>query len=66
MTDIVTVCHTNDLLGECPVWCPIEQALFWVDTRAPALRRYDYKTGEVTSWTTPELVGSFALCRRRA
>jgi sugar lactone lactonase YvrE len=61
MAEIVTVAHTNDSLGECPVWCPREQALYWVDSRAPALRRYDYKTGDIKSWAMPEVVGSFAL-----
>ncbi len=61
MTEIVTIAHTKDLLGECPVWCPKEQALYWVDSRAPALRRYDYASREVKSWAMPEVVGSFAL-----
>src|ERR1700676_2841590 len=61
MVDMITVADTKDLLGECPVWCPREQALYWVDSRAPALRRYDYATHAVTSWAMRETVGSFAL-----
>jgi L-arabinonolactonase len=61
MNDIVTLANTQDLLGECPVWCPKEQALYWVDSRAPALRRLDPATRAVTSWPMPELIGSYAL-----
>jgi sugar lactone lactonase YvrE len=52
---------TTDMLGEGPVWCPQEQALYWVDIRAPALRRLDHASGAVTSWPMPEPVGCLAL-----
>ena len=61
MVEIMVVADTGDLLGECPVWCPREQALYWVDSRAPALRRFDYATRAVVSWVMPEVIGSFAL-----
>ena len=51
---------TLDLLGEGPVWCAREQALYWVDIRAPAVRRMA-ASGEVTTWAMPEAVGSLAL-----
>jgi sugar lactone lactonase YvrE len=53
-----------DWLGESPVWCPVEQALYWVDIRAPALRRYDWASGAVESWTMPEEIGSIAVAAR--
>ena len=52
--------ETRDFLGEGPVWCAREQALYWVDIRAPAVRRLS-AGGEVTSWAMPEPVGSLAL-----
>src|ERR1019366_3456944 len=52
---------TTNLLGEGPVWCPQEQALYWVDITAPAVRRWHAGSGEDTSWTMPESVGSLAL-----
>lgn len=52
--------ETLDFLGEGPVWCPREQALYWVDIRAPAVRRMA-ASGEVTTWAMPEQVGSLAL-----
>ena len=52
---------TTDLLGESPVWCEREQALYWVDVRGPFIRRHDHATGETRSWPMPELAGSLAL-----
>jgi sugar lactone lactonase YvrE len=53
----------TDILGEGPVWCPQAQALWWVDIKAPAVRRWDSATGAQRSWTMPEAVGSLALRR---
>lgn len=64
MDEYRVVAHTHDRLGECPVWCPREQALYWVDSRAPALRRLDPATGGIESWPMPEVIGSFALRER--
>ena len=51
----------TDILGECPLWDDAEQCLYWVDIRRPAIRRLNYATGEVHSWSMPDLVGSIAL-----
>lgn len=51
----------RDILGECPLWDEARQALFWVDVRAPAIRRLDHGTGRIESWELPGLVGSIAL-----
>lgn len=59
MTGLRIVGETRDCLGEGPVWCPREAALYWVDIRAPAVRRL--KGGALTSWPMPEPVGSLAL-----
>lgn len=53
--------HT-DILGEGPVWCDRSQALYWVDIRAPAVRRHDPASGATQTWPMPELVGSLAVC----
>ena len=50
-----------DILGEGPVWCDRARSLYWVDIRAPAVRRHDPATGETRSWEMPDLVGSLAL-----
>ena len=51
-------------LGECPVWCESERALYWVDINAPSLNRFDPATGLNVTWPMPESIGSFALCER--
>ena len=52
----------RDILGECPVWDDRANALYWVDIRQPAIRRYRPDSGEVDTWLMPDLVGSIALC----
>ena len=59
MAGLKRVGDTLDMLGEGPVWCGREQALYWVDIRAPAVRRL--ADGVVTTWEMPEPVGSLAL-----
>lgn len=51
----------HDILGECPVWSVAEQALYWVDIRRPAIRRYIEATRLVETWAMPEIVGTIAL-----
>jgi L-arabinonolactonase len=48
-------------LGESPVWCPVEQCLWWVDSRGPALHRFEPATGRARTWPLPEDTGSLAL-----
>ena len=50
-------------LGECPVWSPAEQALYWVDINAPSLNRFDPVTGSNAVMPMPESIGCFALRR---
>lgn len=52
----------GDRLGESPVWDEREQLLWWVDVKAPALRRR--AGGVVTSFPLPQPVGSIALRAR--
>lgn len=52
---------TTDLLGESCVWSVREQALYWVDARAPAIRRLDHARGTIESLNVPETVGSIGL-----
>jgi sugar lactone lactonase YvrE len=53
----------REVLGEGPVWCDIEQALYWTDIRRKLIRRHTPATGETITWELPEIVGSFALRR---
>ncbi len=61
MIDMQRVGEQTDVLGEGPVWDMEEQALYWVDIRKPAVRRYDGRNRKVTAWAMPELVGSLAV-----
>jgi sugar lactone lactonase YvrE len=53
--------QTGDVLGEAPLWCPEEQALYWGDLLKPAIHRFCPGTGELTSWQPPVKFGSFSL-----
>jgi L-arabinonolactonase len=61
MTDIECVAQTEDVLGEVPLWHPIEDSLYWIDLFKPAIHRFDPASQHVQSWTPPEKLGSFAL-----
>ena len=50
-----------DAVGESPVWSVAEQALYWVDIEAPALRRWSMADGQLTSWAAPERIACVAL-----
>jgi sugar lactone lactonase YvrE len=45
------------ILGVSATWSAREQALYWVDIRAPALHRLDPETDEHRSFPLPELCG---------
>jgi sugar lactone lactonase YvrE len=61
MTVVTCVLEAQAQLGECPVWSAGEQALYWVDIRAPAVHRLDPETSETKTWELPQRVGSIAL-----
>ena len=61
MPDIQRIGEQADFLGESPVWCDREQALYWVDVRTKLIRRYAHATGKIDTWPMPEMVGSIAL-----
>lgn len=62
MTSLERIGGQIDILGESPLWSEVDQALYWVDVRRPAIRRLDYASARVDTWPVPDLVGSIALC----
>lgn len=52
-----------DIVGESPVWCGETRRLWWVDIRAPALRRLDPATAALESFAMPDLCGAVMLTR---
>lgn len=61
MTDVVCVLDARAALGECPVWSPEEQALYWIDTLGRSLNRFDPVSGANHSWEMPADIGCCAL-----
>ena len=53
---VTCVANTNDVLGEVPRWHAGERALYWVDTRRPAIQRPGRRTG--TAWMSSGRAGS--------
>jgi L-arabinonolactonase len=48
-------------LGECPVWDPATQSLYWIDIYTGRLNQFDPSSGSNKVWTLAEPIGSFAL-----
>jgi len=61
MADVECVLDARAELGECPVWSAHEEALYWVDIRAPALHRLHPGSGATRTWHVPSRIGSFGL-----
>src|SRR4051812_50172408 len=59
--EVTCVLDARAELGECPVWSAEEEALYWVDIRAPALHRLDPGTGATRTWPMPSRIGSVGL-----
>jgi L-arabinonolactonase len=59
--EIKVVLRSKALLGESPIWCEREQALYWVDIRGREIRRFDPATGEDRAWKMPEDIGSIGF-----
>jgi sugar lactone lactonase YvrE len=48
-------------LGECPLWHPHEQVLYWVDIAGKTINRFDPVTQKNQAWPTPTEPGCIAL-----
>lgn len=58
---IETVLDVHAIIGESATWVENEQALFWIDVKAPALYRYYPDHGGTRCWPLPSEIGGFAL-----
>lgn len=63
MTDHRIAVECQTLLGECPLWHPEEQALYWVDVEGRTLWRHHPESEKTQRWSTPDRAGSFAFIR---
>jgi sugar lactone lactonase YvrE len=57
--ELVLDAHAN--IGESPTWSIAEQALYWIDVKAPALHRFNPAGGATRTWPLPAEIGCFAL-----
>ncbi|MGW8466253.1 SMP-30/gluconolactonase/LRE family protein [Pseudomonas sp. CLCA07] len=51
------IVDARNAVGECPVWVPEENALYWVDIPAGGLQRWSADSGHVHSWKAPQMLG---------
>ena len=58
------IADSADQLGECPIWDERGRALYWVDSRGPAIKRLATDSGVVKVLPLPETVGSIAFRER--
>ncbi len=61
--DIIALDAPAALLGESPVWHPVEQQLYWTDIPGKALHCHDPRTGRNQTWAVDTEVGSLAPMR---
>jgi sugar lactone lactonase YvrE len=61
MENVTCVLDVHAKVGECPVWCPEEGKLYWVDIGRCTINRFDPATGHNEVCQLPEQIGSFAL-----
>ena len=59
-TPFACVLDIRASLGECPVWSAAEQALYWVDIRLPAVRRWRGERGSATESESSRRIGEAA------
>ena len=52
------IAPAGQTLGESATWCARTQVLWWIDIRAPQVKRWDSATGAIDVWTMPELCGA--------
>jgi sugar lactone lactonase YvrE len=55
--NVECVWNAKAILGEGPLWSPRENALYWVDIKAPTLHRLSLSDGAKTSWPMPDRTG---------
>ena len=59
--DIELLLDAHAAIGESPTWVPAENAVYWIDVKAPALHRLELASRVNQSWHLPADIGAFAL-----
>ena len=62
MTEVRIAFDAGNHLGETPVWCAAEQALYWVNCEEPPeLHRWHPESGAHRVWPMPKRIGGFVF-----
>ncbi len=66
MADVELLLDAHAQIAESLLWEPSQQALYWMDVKAPALYRLDPATMGQQTWPLPADIGAFALLEGEA
>ena len=61
MSEVEVVLDAKAMIGESPLWSPEEDALYFIDVKAPALFRLQLSSGHRDRWDVSSDVGAFTL-----
>ena len=61
MAEVACVVDCRDELGESPVWCPVDQRLYWLDIKGQSISWFTPGTGEYNKVPVDEQPGSLVL-----
>ncbi len=64
MAEVACVVDCRDELGESPVWCPVDQRLYWLDIKGRTISRFTPASGEYKQVPVDEEPGSLVLRER--
>jgi sugar lactone lactonase YvrE len=56
-----SICHLNMILGEGPLWHPLEERLYWLDIEAGTLFRLSPQNQNLEQFSLGKRAGCFAL-----
>lgn len=57
LRDVTCIWPARAILGEGPIWSARDQAVYWVDIKAPAVHRFSLADGSRRSWQMPDSIG---------
>jgi sugar lactone lactonase YvrE len=58
------VVESRNQIGESPVWCDAENALYWVDVEGASIQRWYQPDRSIQSWDIGEAIGCIGLRKR--
>jgi sugar lactone lactonase YvrE len=61
--DVRLLLDAKAMIGESPTWVASQDAVYWIDVKAPALHRLALSSGSSEVWPLPGDIGAFAFAR---